>query len=208
MSDQYSPTFKKVISNVSGTDIVMFEFGVGQAYSTIHLLEAFKEKSITPKVFLFDSFQGLPVEESGVPYQFNWASGAFCWDFDFVKEKLQNYLDYITFISGWYENSLNTESINKYNIEPADFIHIDCDLYISSKQIINFIFDNDLVKSNAVIRYDDWRMMHIECGKGGESKAHFEAIDKYSLIMERIPVDDDWYTGSATFRYKGRNNAN
>jgi hypothetical protein len=49
-----------------------------------------------------------------------------------------NYIDKFKFIQVFYENSLNDDLAK--NLKPAIFIDIDCDIYTSTIQVLDFIF--------------------------------------------------------------------
>jgi len=91
----------------------------------------------------FDSFEGLPEAWGG----FNLGGGAFD-----VKGRLPRVPANVQLHRGWFEASLppwlNT------NAGPAAFIHIDCDLYSSTKSIFTLL--RDRIVPGTVILFDEY----------------------------------------------------
>jgi hypothetical protein len=87
---------------------------------------------------------------------------------------------------------LEKDFVKQYDIEPAFYINIDCDLYSSAKQALNFIFDNDLLAVNGLIRYDDYHAVK----DGGEALAHKELAEERGLWFDYL----DW----CVFKYRGK----
>lgn len=119
------------------------EFGVYQGRS---INEISKRTGMT--VYGFDSFQGLPED---------WYA-----DINFCKKgtlDLNGILPAVNpnvhLIAGWFEDTLPkfVKSLSS-DVEKVSFIHIDCDLYSSTKTV----FDNlkHLIKSGTVIMFDEY----------------------------------------------------
>jgi len=117
------------------------EFGVYQGRS-INVIS--KRTNMT--VYGFDSFRGLPED---------WYSDInFCKKGALdVKGILPKVNSNVHLIAGWFEDTLPkfAESITE---DKVSFIHIDCDLYSSTKTV----FDNlkHLIKSGTVIMFDEY----------------------------------------------------
>lgn len=195
------------------------QFGVASGNTLLAILDNFKAIGCLPnRAFGFDSFVGLPDEAQGVPRHNDWVKGAFNLIDEINSNKKidsetnniydalsvlvdrfpQEYIEILCFVAGFYSDTLDSGAVKQWDIKPASFVDIDCDLYISAKQALDFIFENHLVADNCIIRYDDW--YGTAEGVGGESKAHYETVEKYNAVFERLPsVGQD-----AIFRYKGR----
>jgi len=177
----------------------VFEFGV-------HLGETLKEicsscdyhNRCIRKVFGFDSFIGLPLEDSSTPFPNTWRKGEFNSSKDLGGSSLdetlsilQNRIGYpVTFVPGFYKK-LSSETIKQYDIKQAGLIHIDCDLYISAFQALDFCFSNKLVFPGTIIIYDDWGHpgffnAEFKEFEFGESKAHKEITEKYGIVWKRL----------------------
>lgn len=91
----------------------------------------------------FDSFEGLPEAWSG----FNLGGGAFD-----VKGRLPRVPANVQLHRGWFETSLPRWL--EPNLGPAAFIHIDCDLYSSTKTIFTLLADR--IVPGTVILFDEY----------------------------------------------------
>lgn len=183
-----------------GVDIL--EFGVYSGDSLHSILKKCKEADIkVRRTFGFDSFRGLKLEKSDEVVHEQWTNGSF----DARKlfkadrpEQVANILNDIfrsrgfdvDLIVGTFDK-LNRRVVEDYDIEPAFYINIDCDLYSSAKQALSFIFDNDLLAVNGLIRYDDYHAVK----DGGEALAHKELAEERGLVFE--------YLDYCVFKYKG-----
>lgn len=184
-----------------GTDVL--EFGVYSGASLYALLKQFRDICLCPrKVFGFDSFQGLRLEKSDEVIHRDWENGSFdarqLFNTNNVEEIVEQIKQFfkndgldVEIIVDFFQN-LNTKTIALYDIQPARYINIDCDLYSAAKSVLNFIFDNDLLALNGLIRYDDYYSVL----DGGEEKAHKELVEERGLRFE--------YLSHSIFRYQGK----
>ncbi len=199
----------------------VFEFGVASGNTLLSILRCFANRGKLPSQIIgFDSFKGLPQEAANIPRSGDWFEGAFnlfhefknnneltqkpnvdnVYDaIQFVKSRFSEYGDLVQFVIGFYEDSLNKKTIEDFKIKPASFVNIDVDLYISAKQVLEFLLENNLLLEDAVLRYDDWTGTNEYAG--GESLAHKEAIEKYGAVFEGLGTNCPW---SRVFRYKGK----
>ena len=79
---------------------------------------------------------------------------------------------------------------NKYNLETASLIMIDCDLYSSTRDALTFC--KSLMKDITIIIFDDW-LPGLEKQNLGEKKAFEEFMDnnkdlKSSLFRDYLPL--------------------
>ena len=114
-------------------------------------------------MFGFDSFEGLPQETNDTYNHPQWVKG-YCNINRYYRGNIEQYLTNflacnrhsVTFIKGWFTNTLSKENITKYNFKPASFIDLDADIYTSTYQALDFMFANDLVQKGTLFGYDDW----------------------------------------------------
>ena len=68
------------------------------------------------------------------------------------------------------------------------FVHIDCDLYESAYQVLDYLFGNDMLSDGCALFFDDWY-----CNRGnpryGEHKAMGDIVEKYNLANGRRLTD-------------------
>jgi len=169
----------KKLQNIKGNDIGDYlEFGVfnGSSMSSMYLT-AKKSGLNSTRFFGFDAFEGLPEgaenEDDGV-----WEKGFYTCSFD----KMQNCLrrrkvdpENINWVKGWYENTLNNKTIEKFNLKKIGIVFIDCDTYSSSKAALNFI--GPLLEEEAIICFDDWKLNDLDIKGMGEYKSFNEFLE-------------------------------
>jgi hypothetical protein len=140
------------------------EFGVfsGQTINYI-------AKGINQNIYGFDSFEGLPER-----WRDGFAKGRF------QVEKLPKVKHNVTLVKGWFNESL--PGFLKEHPEPMSFLHIDCDLYSSTKTIFELCKER-IVKGTVIIfdeyfNYDGW--------EEGEYKAFREFVMENNLRYEYV----------------------
>ena len=152
-SDRRFSDYKKIMSEISKNRVIgdYFEFGVYKGRSLILFYYLAKKMGMRIRFFGFDSFAGLPESEGKVFHK---------GQFSFSQESLKKYLEKvgvtnnIFLIKGYYSQSLKKELFTHYKLEKASVIHIDCDLYISTKEVLNFI--EPLLQNGTILIFDDW----------------------------------------------------
>lgn len=158
---------EKISSNLTNSKLFV-EFGVYKGDTAKKILEMFPDF----ETHLFDSFEGLPED-----WDEYFTKGFFS-----LKEKeIPNFNSYknVKIHKGYFDKTIPVfvEYLKKEE-KSLDFIHIDCDLYSSTKTIFDNL--NPFIKSGTIIHFDellgigtwykDW--------KNGEYKALLEwAVD-------------------------------
>lgn len=170
----------KKLQDIKGRDIGDYlEFGVfnGSSLSSMYLT-AKKEGLESMRFFGFDAFEGLPKdaenEDDGI-----WKKGFYTCSF----EKMQNCLKRknidpkdINWVNGWYKNTLNEKTIKKFDLKKIGIVFIDCDTYSSSKAALEFI--RPLLKEEAILCFDDWKLNDLDIKGRGEYKSFNEFLEK------------------------------
>jgi O-methyltransferase len=156
------------------------EFGVFEGWSFLRAYHiSLKMANLQNMNFIaFDSFAGLPKPESN-DFGHIFEKGNYCCDKDrFMNNLKRNRVDLsrVKIVTGFYEESLENVILpNK-----ASFIWIDCDLYNSTKMVLDFILP--YLQDGTVISFDDWY-----CYRGnpnfGEQKAWYEWLNKTELSV-------------------------
>lgn len=131
------------------------------------------------KLHLFDSFQGLPEISNPLDVQAGWKKGWFAGLSELeLFQRINRFLpkEQIKIYSGWFKDTMKTISIDtKFAI-----IHIDCDLYESTMDVLDYLFENEHLLDGCVIFFDDWN-----CGNAsphlGERRAWSEITKKYNV---------------------------
>jgi hypothetical protein len=140
-------------------DGLICEFGVHRG-RTINYLSRLTDKTVHG----FDSFEGLP--ETWRP---NFEKGRF------RMERPPRVRGNVRLHKGWFENSLPV--FLKANPQRAAFLHIDCDLYSSTKTI--FRLCRDRIQTGTIIVFDEF--FNYPGWQEGEFKAFNEFINETGL---------------------------
>lgn len=160
-----------------GADAVgdYLEFGVynGTSLMCMHrVLEDLKLEHI--RLFGFDSFEGFPVDAEMYDEGY-WHPGDYKCEYEFTKYVLERKgVDWkrVFLIKGFYDTTLKGEVLKRYCLRKAGIIMIDCDLYSSAKQALEFC--GPLIKDEAMIVFDDWNPLASR--NLGEKKAFDEFL--------------------------------
>lgn len=159
---------QRAFENVNSKYKHVLEFGVGSGNTTKIIREIFGDKF---SFFGFDSFEGLPEDWTGTVH----SKGAF--STDGVIPDIED----VKFFKGWFE-----DTIPKY-LKEADIIallHVDCDLYSSTKTIFNAL--HPYIKTGTLIAFDEWCYnFNPECDDH-EQKAFYEYVDEYNVKFKFI----------------------
>jgi hypothetical protein len=154
LQDHYTDMLKLLISRRGAANVGDYlEFGVFNGTSMICMYRALTALKLDHvRLFGFDSFEGLPPDEEG-----HWGSGGrFSCDLDTVKKILRHEgvdLDRITFVKGFYKDTLTDALVERYDLKNAGVVMIDCDLYRSTVECLAFV---DRLISESVVCFDDW----------------------------------------------------
>ncbi len=155
------------------------EFGVASG-RTINYISQFTSEN----VYGFDSFEGLPEK-----WRDNFDKGYFN-----MNGNMPNVNKNVVLIKGWFNETLEP-FIQKEN-KKISFLHIDCDLYSSTKYILNTL--KDYLDEDCVIVFDELVNYPTFDGLNGELRAFVEFLDEnkveYSWIgMNGVPFDMSGY---------------
>lgn len=187
------------------SDKLFLEFGVFQGNSLLEYYSAYKENNIEPFFFGFDSFMGLPVEK--IDTLSPWKSGDFNLNGHINPELLNK--DGLEIIPGWFNDTLNDQTKDKFGDKKAGLIHIDCDIYTSTLEVLEFLIINDLFVDGTFVVYDDWgawkqaKLQETQEYDVAEGRAHKEICNKYNIDFEFVHTEcvDPEYYYVTTFRY-------
>lgn len=185
---------KYAAGNLDTANKDLYEFGVYSGGSSVSLRQNIdKLKMPCNNAYCFDTFVGLPGGEDGTWTEFKEGdySSVEYFGVDNVDQAIKAFKEKIDFspvktyfIPGLFKNSLNKYLLTKYKFKPAFYIDVDVDLYSSTIECLEFMFENGLVEVGTMIGYDDWGA--TEEYAGGESKAHVDTMKKYNVVAEQI----------------------
>ncbi len=171
---------------LSGVEDDIAEFGTMTGISARTIARAMALLRCPKTLRLFDSFQGMAIAESPLdkthPFVLAgaWKPGRLK---GLNKDELTRIVckmglsrDKIKVYEGWFSDTLPEL--------PDDIqfsmLHIDCDLYQSTMDVLDVCFSRKFISEGAMILFDDWNMA-IASPKLGERKAWSEIVDKYAV---------------------------
>jgi hypothetical protein len=109
------------------------------------------------RFFGFDSFQGLPALIGSDAHTQDFEQGKFaCSRADFLARVRDNGVDLskVITVPGWFHDTCTPETAQRHGMKAAAYVHIDCDLYESTKVVLKFV--EPLLVDGTVIIFDDW----------------------------------------------------
>jgi len=138
----YFNDWKEMFNYVSTKieDGLIAEFGVAKG-KTINYLAKLTNK----KIYGFDSFEGFPPGEDYI----GWQQSNDAFNYKGVMPPVEQN---VTLIKGYYSDTLE-KFISENTIENIDFIHIDCDLYSSTKFVLDKLKP---FMNNTYIQFDEF----------------------------------------------------
>jgi len=138
------------------------EFGVFRGVTISHLAGLAPDTHF----FGFDSFLGLPEQWSGNRYS--------KLNFD-RKGKIPKVPANVTIVDGWFHDTL-PRFLLKHN-EPIAFMHIDCDIYASTKTVLDLTAGR--LAPGAVLVFDEF--FNYVGFEMHEYKAFFEFVERFDV---------------------------
>ncbi len=157
--------FEEALRNFDGRGTAM-EFGIRWGRSFVWFAQRIYESY--PKCYLvgFDSWRGLPEEAKGLIVHRKHAPGRYK-ELRFKTEQALHDLDVFTkrvsLVDGWFSDTL-TDDLKKTIHNPVCFVHLDCDLYISTIQVLRWL--ESIVSPGTILVFDDLKKpIHSDWGQ-------------------------------------------
>ncbi|MEP6748184.1 MAG: class I SAM-dependent methyltransferase [Bacteroidota bacterium] len=144
------------IEQITIKDGIVMEFGVFTGTTINHIAKKLKNT----KIYGFDSFEGLPEY-----WRDGFKKGSFTLD------QLPKVEANVTLIKGWFDKTLPEF---KPDNRPLAYLHVDCDLYSSTKTIFQYL-KNSIV-TGTVIVFDEY--FNYPGWQEGEFKAFKELLEE------------------------------
>ena len=145
-------------------DGLFLEFGVFRG----HTINYISKKIGNELIFGFDSFEGLPEF-----WRDGFDKGVFGLD-----NNLPNVNSNVRLIKGWFDETLKDFKVKK----PIAYLHIDCDLYSSTKIIFDYL--EPYIVQGTIIVFDEY--FNYPGWKHGEFLAFKEFIKRNKFTYEYI----------------------
>lgn len=151
-------------------DGLFLEFGVFEGDSINLIAKKFKNKTIHG----FDSFEGLPQDWDGSFYDKEYFN---------LKGELPKVEKNVILHKGWFEDTI--PEFIKSNKDNIAFLHIDCDLYSSTKTVFDLI--GNRIQKGTIIQFDEF--LNTVNWKKHEYKAFSEFVEKNNVKFDYLAVD-------------------
>lgn len=113
----------------------------------------------------FDSFEGFPND------------GRSDWHHDFRVEAMPEVPSNVTLVKGFFDQSLPAFMADNPDLATPKLVHIDCDLYSSTKVIFDHI--GDLLGPGSVIVFDE--LLHYHRFRENEFLAFYQFLEEHQL---------------------------
>ncbi len=164
----------------------IFEFGTGRGISTRKICQYLIDNNMSEvEVYSFDCFQGLIEESSFVEVFPKYVPGAYKVEIDNPAETIQRGIGYTNLcVIECYFDKLH-DIIDTCAFTNTLLVHVDCDLFISTKQCLSWLFDNELVQVGTLFAFDEFKSTYTT-RSGGESLAWYEALVTYGIAAKEI----------------------
>lgn len=174
----YRRAVEYVYSNQIGGDFA--EFGAFSGLSGLHFAYLLKSCNLQKTFWTYDSFVGLPnltASPDKACYEAKelkvWYKGVMETRLDqpqFIGRLLNKYLEdkSIRVVKGFF-----SETLKKRNLTPKtiSLLHLDCDLFSSTKEVLFHVLNNNLLVDGAVIILDDFN-----CSRANDSFGQRKAL--------------------------------
>jgi FkbM family methyltransferase len=158
-------TALKFVNNVKG---ICLEFGVHSGAS----LKLSAERLPNYKFFGFDSFKGFPID------------GRQDWKKDFSIKPPSNLPNNCKLVKGFFDKTL--PKFLKLNSEEIAFVNIDCDIYSSTKTVLDELEKSKRIGPGTIIYFDE--LINYRTALWNESLALFELLDRTGWGVEWLCV--------------------
>lgn len=163
-------------------------FGAAHGDTIRELVAAFRFRQLPiPPIHAFDSFEGLPDEDPGFEIPSFWTRGAFANTLEDFRSRvgvLELPADRLVVHPGWFADTLDPQDVIEGTLPPALYVDFDADLYRSTRDALEFMFANQLIRPGTLIGYDDWG--DTELWRAGESRAHLEMTRRYRIATKPV----------------------
>jgi O-methyltransferase len=154
-----------------------FEFGLFKGYSFWYAQKTASSLGLnTMRFFGFDSFAGLPnVSDADKSTSDEFYEGQYACSKDKVVDNLLSHgvnWERTFLVEGFFSDSLTHQTKREYFMREAAIALIDCDLYSSTVDVLNFL--SDRLMEGSILIFDDWN-----CFNGNDRKGQRRAFREF-----------------------------
>ncbi|HSW93025.1 MAG TPA: TylF/MycF/NovP-related O-methyltransferase [Gammaproteobacteria bacterium] len=167
-------------NQINLNDGVYIEMGVGSGKSINFIANLNPRKEI----YGFDSFEGLP-DDWNTRKDFHIPKGSFKLNKDLEYPPIVNN---VRLMKGLFRDTLPIFKNITLKEKPISFIHVDCDLYESAKDVFDFLEGN--IVSGTIIVFDEF--YNYEGHENDEFRAFQEFLHQSGKKAEYIAFNQNW----------------
>ena len=145
------------------------------------------------RFFAFDSFQGLPPLSGPDLETRDFAEGKFaCSAEGFLARVGENGVDLskVVTVPGWFADTCREETLRRHHMRAAALVHVDCDLYESTKVVLKFV--EPLLVDGTVLIFDDWYAFRGNPALGEQRAFHEWAPTLPHLTFTEFQKEGPW----------------
>jgi Macrocin-O-methyltransferase (TylF) len=134
---------------------------------------------------LFDSFEGLPETTNEIDAasfhtrEGTWRPGT-CKGIspEALRKRCLEFLkpEQVRIYEGWFSKTISQFPDGTR----LGLLHVDCDLYESAKDVLDYVFSKQMVAEGAIVLFDDWNCNRASKNLG-ERKVWAEMVSKYQI---------------------------
>ena len=135
--------------------LTYYEFGTGSGNTLQRAISVLRHIPGS-RIYLFDSFAGLPPTADPRDALSGWNEGDFAFSEDYIRELILGSgfpLDRVKFHKGYFEQTLTSALFNELQSSPPAFVTVDVDYYSSTRTVLDFLMP--MLVSGATFYFDD-----------------------------------------------------
>lgn len=135
--------------------LTYYEFGTGSG-STLQRAISILRRIPDSRIYLFDSFAGLPAVSSPRDALLGWREGGFAFSEEYIRQVIVRSgfpLGRVSIYKGYFEQTLTATLREELGAVPPAFVTVDADYYSSTRAVLEFLMP--LLVSGATFYFDD-----------------------------------------------------
>jgi O-methyltransferase len=166
------------------------EFGCMTGRTATVMSGAMASFRTNKRLHLFDSFEGLP-ETTNVTDAASFHTLDGTWrpgtckgiSAQALRKRCLEFLkpEQVLIYEGWFSDTISRlPAGTRFGL-----LHVDCDLYQSAKDVLEYVFSQKMVAEGAIILFDDWNCNRAS-NNLGERKVWAEMVSKYGIVFSDL----------------------
>ena len=179
--------------SVNGIEGDYLEFGVAHGKTIWAAWRASRAVGLSPHLWAFDSFQGLPDPTSDTDLHHpSWHKGRYAVGQERFTANLTSMgvtENDFTAIPGFFSESLMRERRGGLPSKVA-MAYVDCDMYSSTVEVLDYL--REIVQTGTIVAFDDW-FCWSPSGRSGEQVALEELIAAHPELQFNAYVPIGWH---------------